>query len=224
MIRNTTINTDKRKNEILSQSHKLLTAQSTPSRYELLTITHDDKIIIDIDMHEMNNSISNIGVVKGGIYQDAHTVAGDMVFDPFGMDTAKMELLYNRRVRAIGSVGSGTIRLKFAMPISVRGNNKYDIKSIKWQISHTASVSFPNGYYFIGVISNRVRNFTLTAFEGLQDAYGISGHTTYGVFKGRGTYETDQDYKHQYSNKSRIDVEYNVDGSRLVFFQNNTIL
>eukprot|EP01084_Bolivina_argentea_P308768 534002_1 len=92
------------------------------------------------------------------------------------------------------------------MPILVRGNNKYNLTSISWEITHTVNDYFPNVNYFIGVVSNKNTDFGNVTRAGLTDAHGISGRNTRVYSKGKNWI---------------VKVEYKINESKLVFTQGN---
>ncbi len=150
-------------------------------------------------------------------FYDCYTlIKSQMVFDSFGMNTSIMEIINDREVK---SDWNSSIRFKCAMPIAAKGNNKYNIKLIKWKVHHTTNNLFPSGHYFIGVVSNRTTDFTNTAYSGLKDPYGISGSASFGVFKG-GDETKDTSYK-GYCSNAKITVEYGINESQLNFYENN---
>eukprot|EP01084_Bolivina_argentea_P308770 534004_1 len=104
------------------------------------------------------------------------------------------------------------------MPILVRGNNKYNLTSISWEITHTANGYFPNSSYFIGVVSNKNTDFSNIAIYGLTDAHGISGANSYVYIKGK--YQNDSCYN-GYIKNSIVKAEYKINESKLVFTQGN---
>eukprot|EP01084_Bolivina_argentea_P073325 133051_1 len=88
-------------------------------------------------------------------------IVHNMIFDEYGIDKSRMEIVNDKQVKCLkGYVGAcvsegcrgSSIRLKCGLPISARGNNKYNITSVSWEITHTATHDFPNGHYFIGVV------------------------------------------------------------------------
>eukprot|EP01084_Bolivina_argentea_P301674 520507_1 len=99
-------------------------------------------------------------------------IAANMIFDEYGLNTSRMKIINDKQVECLYQ---SSIRFKYGMPILVRGNNKYNLRSISWEIIHTANVSFPNNRYFVGVVSNKNTDFSNIASQGLTDAYGISG-------------------------------------------------
>eukprot|EP01084_Bolivina_argentea_P308769 534003_1 len=105
------------------------------------------------------------------------------------------------------------------MPILVRGNNKYNLTSISWEITHTVNDYFPNVNYFIGVVSNKNTDFSNVAWKPLlTDAHGISGRNTRVYSKGKNHIVSN--YK-AYTKNWIVKVEYKINESKLVFTQGN---
>eukprot|EP01084_Bolivina_argentea_P062003 113359_1 len=160
-------------------------------------------------------------------------IAPFMVFDLYGTASSRMSIVPfsgNRKVKCLkGAVSSNykcygsSIRFKYGMPIEKKGNNKYCVSLISWEINHTVSKHFPNVYYFIGVISNRTKDLSMVAYKGLMDAYGISGMGRK-VYKGKsidGNSVDDSNYEKQYTKNSVVTVEYKIRESRLSFYSEN---
>eukprot|EP01084_Bolivina_argentea_P177610 307108_1 len=149
-------------------------------------------------------------------------IVPNMIFDEYGINTARMEILNDKQVKCLKGYNDAyerekckgsSIRLKYGLPISVRGDNKYNIKSVSWEITHTA-YHFPNSYYFIGVVSNRNTDFSNIAYKGLTDAYGISGLS--GRTYKESFYLFDSNYT-VYPQNTIVKVEYNINESKLLF-------
>eukprot|EP01083_Nonionella_stella_P016755 46798_1 len=87
------------------------------------------------------------------------------------------------------------------MAMTRRARGKVNISKIVWKVRHTASHSFPDSHYFIGVVSNRTTDFKDVAIRGLKDAYGWSSG--------------------QYSENSWVTVEYKINESKLNFYNAN---
>eukprot|EP01084_Bolivina_argentea_P159995 278649_1 len=153
-------------------------------------------------------------------------MAANFVFDKYGINKKRMKIINDKQVKCLkgckdsysqGCEGS-SIRIKYRLPISVRGNNKYNIKSVIWEITHSVTHSFPNGNYFIGVVSNRNKNFNNTAYKGLIDAYGISGCDGYVYKQGKCVHDSnDESGFDGYPQNSTVKVEYKIDESKLFF-------
>eukprot|EP01084_Bolivina_argentea_P177607 307103_1 len=154
-------------------------------------------------------------------------IVPNMIFDEYGIDKTRMQIINDKQVKCLkgyndayyseGCCGS-SIRMKYGLPISVRGNNKYNITSASWEITHTATHKFPTAYYFIGVVSNRNTDFSNIAFEGLTDAYGISGYRAGCIFDGKCT----MDWKYKsYPKNAIVKVEYKISESKLLFTYGN---
>eukprot|EP01084_Bolivina_argentea_P150640 263049_1 len=79
-------------------------------------------------------------------------IAANMIFDEYGMNISRMQIINDKQVKRLNYPAS-SIRFKYGMPILVRGNNKYNLTSISWEITHIANDWFPNSTYFIGVVS-----------------------------------------------------------------------
>ena len=158
-----------------------------------------------------------------------------MIFDSYGMNSSRMQIINDRKAKCIKSYDNNlygsSIRLKCAMPINAKYNNTHHIKSISWEIKHTSTVSFPNGFYFIGVVSNLVKDFSFSPFQFggcMKSAWGILGNPKQ-VMNGNGVdrryYKTEQRCKpvlagKQYEKDVYVKVKYNIVTSELSFTQN----
>ncbi len=164
-------------------------------------------------------------------------LASQMVFDSFGIDKSRMQIVNDRKAICLkgynystGNKRGSSIRLKCAMPIASRMNNEYNIKSISWEINHTATCTFPNAFYFIGVVSNRIDDFAYCVYQGyngIKDAYGILGNYEQ-MMNGDGKYQTSYRHKEHISSKAEnydvnkpVKIKYDIVESKLYFYQND---
>ena len=158
----------------------------------------------------------------------------NMIFDKESINKAGLcEIVNDHKIKMIkGPCGysetwihsdyGSSARLKYG--ISINPNDNKDIKSIGWKVKITVTKCFPNTYYFIGVTSNRAKDFKtspyLSNYEELPDAYGISGCGTliFDANKQRsiGGCADDGDYI-AYQRNTWISVKYVIDGRKLIF-------
>ena len=126
---------------------------------------------------------------------------------------------------AVGDWGS-TAKLKYG--ISAKALISQGVKSISWKVKITAAHSYPNTFYFIGVVSNRTTEFATSAFsnrgiqEILKDAFGISGTSgsMYDPRKPDSNYANSKSDDEYYAWKagSWVTVKFIVNESRMIFY------
>eukprot|EP01084_Bolivina_argentea_P170780 295922_1 len=150
------------------------------------------------------------------------TIETEMVFDKqICDDLCFMEFIDDYKVKMIKGTGMTGTSIKLKYGICADKSQYKNISSISWKIRHTSSRSFPNCLYFIGVVSNRTKNFQTPAWPGgggpgLKDCYGISGHPRT-VFEGKqSSNEVDENYT-GYQLNSWVTVQYMIHESKLVF-------
>eukprot|EP01084_Bolivina_argentea_P051442 94622_1 len=98
-------------------------------------------------IEKMYNNLIPEELIKQCLIFYFDPIAANMIFDEYGIDRTRMQIVNDKQVKCLkgwedasgeGCYGS-SIRLKYGLPISVRGNNKYNITSISWEITHTAT-------------------------------------------------------------------------------------
>lgn len=159
------------------------------------------------------------------------TIEHEMIFDKDVVDLRLFEIINEHKVKMIrgpseeahGLQWGVTTKLKYG--ISIDPNDNLDIKSISWKVKHTVMDSFPNSYYFIGVVSNRTKEFATNPFwsgvgkDLLKDAFGISGNKSEN-FQGRNRPNDDELYD-GYKRDTWITIKYIINDSKLIFEYKN---
>eukprot|EP01084_Bolivina_argentea_P125881 222971_1 len=83
----------------------------------------------------------------------------------------------------LGDMGSA--RLNEALP-----NDRKTTWKIRFMDGRNGTGLYYSVHYFYGVVSQNCQTFTATAYDGLIDAFGISGFTEAHMFNGKGYYES----------------------------------
>lgn len=114
------------------------------------------------------------------------SIEDEMIFDTEVMNdiTNKNKCMFHvindHKIKMVDTNKHLGVAAKLKYGISVNSNEYQHLKSISWDIKIKATKSFPNAYYFIGVVSNRCSVFSTCPFVvtrgTLKDAYGISGN------------------------------------------------
>eukprot|EP01084_Bolivina_argentea_P301677 520514_1 len=102
---------------------------------------------IEKQMRESNHQNNRIPeeLIKQCLAFYFDPIAANIIFDEYGLNTSRMKIINDKQVKCLkgskDSWGQGcngsSIRFKYGMPILVRGNNKYNLRSISWEIIHT---------------------------------------------------------------------------------------
>ena len=127
-----------------------------------------------------------------------------------GSNNTMVELIRGSNSSDLG----GSALLNVAIPV-IDNRCKYE-----WKIRINAQKrSTGNYHYFIGVASNKCKNFEASAHEGLKHSYGILGGIAGIVINGRST--SDKECRHKrkfmFNNENIICIEYDGKTKQLTF-------
>ena len=178
------------------------------------------------DLFDLNTPREIIKIILTFYHLD---IEGQMIWDKDTINTQNVcEIINDYKIKMIaGKFGSfdygASAKLQYG--ISVNRNDYLNISSISWKIKINPTQSFPNSYYFIGVVSNRTSDFNIAAFpSSLKDAFGISASNSY-IFDD--TKVTDflslvHDMKYtRFKRNVWVKINYIITESKLVFeFEN----
>ena len=134
------------------------------------------------------------------------------VFTETFMDNTKMRMMNQLKIVRIGETKSESA-LRSSAKMS---HNILDIgRRVFWRL-RINGFGFSSNYYFIGVVPGQCTDFSVVAYDGLREAYGIhGGRMGKNVFLGTGHEISDESYSKPFRNGEVVYVEY-CDGN-LVF-------